>query len=377
MILNEEQRMLQDSVNDFLADNAPVEQLRQLRDSQDETGYSLELWRQLTELGLACAVLPEEYGGLGIGWLGMGAVMEACGTRLVASPLLSTVVIGASIIELAGNEAQKETLLPAIAGGELTLALALDESHHFAPLDSVATLMADGESWLLNGQKSFVIDGHVADKLIVVARTDGGVGDATGVSLVLVDRDQQGVNVRRTILMDGRNAAIVTLDNVKLNANTLIGEPGTAWPALEKALDRGTACLAAEMLGGAREAFNRTVEYLKEREQFDAKIGSFQALQHRAAQMFCQLEQCRTAVLNALQTLDNDTPDVALQVSMAKALANDCYKHVTNEAVQMHGGMGVTDELDIGLFLKRARVSIQTLGDSSYHRDRFATCMGF
>lgn len=303
--------------------------------------------------------------------------MEACGTRLVASPLLSTVVLGASVIELAGNDAQKETLLPAIASGKLTLSLALDESHHFAPLCSNTTLIADGDNWVLNGRKCFVIDGHVADKLIVVARSTGNPGDDSGLSTVLLDREQPGVSVRRTFLMDGRNAAIVTFDNVHIDANALIGEPGAAWTALEKALDRGTACLAAEMLGGATEAFNRTVEYLKEREQFDAKIGSFQALQHRAAQMFCQLEQCRTAVLNALQTLDNDTPDVALQVSMAKALANDCYKHVTNEAVQMHGGMGVTDELDIGLFLKRARVSIQTLGDSQYHRDRFATCMGF
>jgi len=377
MLLNEEQRILEDSVRGFIKDNAPVEQLRRLRDSSDGLGYDAQLWNQLIELGLSCAVLPEAHGGLAVGWLGMGAVMEACGAHLVASPLLATTVFGASLLELAASPEQQQRWLAPVAAGEMTLAVALDESHHFAPLMTTATLIREGEDWRLSGQKRLVIDGHSANQLLVVARSGGEPGDSEGLSLVAIDPARDGVRVRRTTLMDGRNAATITLDQVVVSDDEIVGTPGQVWPALEQALDRTSACLAAEMLGGATEVFDRTIDYLKEREQFDAKIGSFQALQHRAGQMFCQLQQCRSAVLNALQSLDHDAPDRSKQVSLAKALANECYKHLTNEAVQMHGGMGVTDELDIGLYLKRARVSIQTFGDTRYHRDRYATCMGF
>ena len=372
MILNEEQRLLKDTVEEFLKVNAPVASLRQLRDSGPDSGFDRNLWQQLVEMGIPLTALSEESGGVGFGWLGMGAVMEACGRNLTATPLLGSVVIGATLLEMLADS-QQQTLLESICAGELTLALAIDEQTHFEPGAIWAEIKNEDEQYLLSGKKNFVVDGAHADKFIVVAR-DSGTG---ALSLAIVDNNQPGVTVTPTRLMDSRSYANITFEEVSLSAQQRLGDDETAAAALEHALLCATACTAAEMLGGASELFERTVEYLKEREQFGAKIGSFQALQHRAAQMYCQLESCKSAVLNGLQSLDNRQPDVATQVSLAKTLANDCYKHISNEAVQLHGGMGVTDELDIGLFLKRARVTIQMFGDSAYHMDKYASTMGY
>ena len=377
MVLNEQQQLLQDTVREFLNDKAPVAALRQLRDSRDATGYSKALWQELAALGVAAIVMPEEFGGLGFGFAGLGAVLQETGRNLTASPLLASVVLGASAIELGGTEAQQQTLLPAVASGELTLALAIDEGHHFNPLHTSVSLSGAGDDQHLNGRKVFVVDGHSADKLIVVARSSAAPGNAEGLTLVLLDREQAGITVERTTLMDGRNAASIEFDQVAVSAAQLLGARDQGWALLQPVLDRGAICLAAEMLGGATEIFERTLEYIKEREQFDVKIGSFQALQHRCSQMFCQLELCRSAVLYALSRLDKNSLDLPVQASLAKALANDCYQLISNEAVQMHGGMGVTDELDIGLFLKRARVSMHLLGDASYHKDRYASLLGY
>jgi alkylation response protein AidB-like acyl-CoA dehydrogenase len=376
MVLNEEQRQLKETMKELLQKHAPVASLRALRDSEDELGYSNDFWQQLVDMGIPSIVMPTCYGGLGFGFPGLGAVMEEMGRTLAASPLFSTVVLGASALELAGGPQQQE-LLSDIMSGTLTLALAIDESHHHRPLATAATLTVADDGLILDGSKVFVLDGHSADKLLVVARSTGEPGDEHGLSLVLLARKTAGVNVQRTILMDGRNAAKIHFNQVKLDANALVGTLNEAWPILQQVLDRGAICIAAEMLGGSLEVFERTMDYIKQRQQFGVRIGSFQALQHRSAEMYCQLEQCRSVILKALSGLDKEDTGTSQLASMAKAMANQCYEHISNEAVQMHGGMGITDELDIGLYLKRARVSMQILGDTSYHQDRYANLLGY
>lgn len=377
MVLNEEQNLLKDTVKAFLNNKAPVEAMREIRDSQDTTGYKQELWQELSELGLPATVISETYDGLNFGYLGLGAALEEMGRTLTASPIFSTTVLGASLIELAGNTEQQQLLLPQIAAGKLTVALAIDEGLHHAPLSTDLSIEPQNDTLLINGKKTFVLDGHSADKLIVVGRSSGEPGQTKGLSLVLLDPNAQGITVQRTVLMDGRNAANITFDQVSVSNNALLGELNKAARPLLTTLDRGAICIAAEMLGGCTEVFERTLEYIKEREQFGVKIGSFQALQHRCSKMYCELERCRTAVLSGLSDIDNQVAHLSVSSSLAKALANDCYQLISNEAIQLHGGMGITDELEIGLFLKRARVSMQILGDSNYHRDRYATLLGY
>lgn len=377
LVLNEEQRLLKDTAKDFLSENMPVEALRKLRDSGDAIGYSKAQWQQMCELGWASIVLPEEYDGLDFGFMGLGAIIEESGRTLAASPLLSTVVLGASAVLLAGNDAQKSAILPKVASGEITLALALEEGHHHAPQDTALSARREGQGYLLNGAKSFVPDGHSADKLVVVARTSGEAGDREGLSLFLVDGNSAGLTRQPRNMVDSRGAAALRFDNLELGADALLGDLDNAWPVLEAVLDRGRICLAAEMLGGALECFERTVEYLKERDQFGVKIGSFQALQHRASLMYIELELAKSVLLDAFSAIDDQRADLAQLASLAKARMNDVFELVTNEAVQMHGGIGVTDELEIGFFLKRSRVATQLLGNSGYHRDRYASLCGY
>lgn len=377
LVLNEEQRLLQDTAREFLAGNAPVAALRSLRDQRDPLGYAPDLWQQMAELGWASIILPEEYGGLDFGFLGLGVVLEETGRTLAASPLFASAVVGASTLLLGGSDSQKEQLLPEIAAGQLTLALALEESHHHRPHRIATSLEPADDGYVLSGEKTFVLDGHSADRLIVVARSSGERDDSDGLTLVLVPREAAGVSCQRTIMADSRNAANIRFDQVKVDADSLIGEVGAGWSILEPVLDRGRVAIAAEMMGCALEAFERTVDYLKEREQFGALIGSFQGLQHRAAHMQAELELCRSVILQALSAVDETPEQLPLLASLAKAQLNELVKLVTNEAVQMHGGIGVTDELEIGFFLKRARVAMQIFGDTGFHKDRYATLCGY
>ena len=377
MVLNEEQCLLEDTIRDFLSSHAPVASFRQIRDTQDELGYSDKLWQQITDLGIPAILMPEEFGGLGFGFKGLGAVMQQMGRHLTASPLFATVVLGASAIELGATEKQKQELLPKVTAGQVTLSLAMDEGYHHHPLNTDVRLEDDKGKLTISGEKAFVLDGSSADSFIVLVRSFGKKGDAKGLSLVLVNRDSPGLTIERTQYMDGRNAADLIFDKVLVNDDQLIGGLGDAYPILQQVLDRGVIAISAEMLGGCQEVFERTLQYLRDREQFGVKIGTFQALQHRASMMFCQLEQSKSAVLNALSSLDKNSADSSIHASIAKTLINDCYQQITNEAIQMHGGMGITDELDIGLFLKRARVSIQILGDSDYHKNRYAELNGY
>ena len=377
LTLNEEQRLLRETAREFLGANAPVGALRALRDARDPLGYSRELWTRMAGLGWAGIIIPEEFGGLGFGFAGLGAVLEETGRTLTASPLFASCVLGASAVLLAGSRAQKEAVLPRVASGELCLALALEESHRHDPCGVHLEARRHGEGFRLNGAKQFVLDGHVADRLIVVARSSGAPGEPSGLSLFLVDPATAGVKVERTWLVDSRNAARVHFAGVRLGNETLIGTPDTAFAALDRVLDRARACVAAELLGVIGETFERTVAYLKERVQFDVPIGSFQALQHRAARLHVEIELLRSCVAAALTAADAGEDGAASLASLAKGRAADLGEKALNEAVQMHGGIGVTDELEIGLFLKRARVLQQTFGDGSYHRDRYAKLRRF
>lgn len=377
LVLNEEQRLLQDTARDFLASHAGVGALRKLRDDSDTTGYAPQLWQQMAAMGWAGIILPEAYGGLEFGFAGLGVVLEESGRTLTASPLFASAVVGASALLLGGSARQKETLLPAVAGGTLTLALALEESHHHRPTHIATAAARQGDNYVLNGSKCFVLDGHSADQLIVVARESGAERDSEGLTLLLVDRNAPGVHCQRTIMLDSRNAANIRFENAVVPAGDCIGAPGQGWLVLEPVLDRGRAAIAAELMGCALEAFERTVAYLKQRKQFGALIGSFQALQHRAAHLQSEIELCRSVLLQALSAVDDAPQDLPLLASLAKAKLNDLAQRVTNEAVQMHGGIGVTDDLEIGFFLKRARVAAQIFGDTGFHKDRYATLCGY
>ncbi len=379
MILNEEQTMLKDSAKDFCTTNTPIGQLRKLRDEANADGFDRGSWASMVELGWAAIPWGEEHGGLAFGYKGLGVVTEESGRTLTASPLYASVWVGGTLINLAGSEAQKAELLPQLAAGEILLALALEESHKHDPYGVSTIATASGDSYTLNGKKTFVLDGHVADKLIVVARTSAEAGSRQGLSLFMVDREAAGLSVTRTLMADSRNAANVVLEGVQVGSDALIGEVDKAADALDQALDIARIGLSAEMLGGLQECFERTVAYLKERKQFGVAIGSFQALKHRAADMFCEIELSKSCVLEALSALDEgrDREEIAKLASLAKAKVGETYNLVSREGVQMHGGIGMTDEFDIGFFIKRAAVSEQTFGDVNYHRNRYGELEGY
>ena len=375
MILNEEQNMLKDSAKDFCTNSAPIAQLRQLRDDDNADGFDRDTWGAMAELGWAAIPWAEEHGGLSFGYKGLGVVTEETGRTLAASPLYASVWVGGTLINLGGNDEQKAELLPKVATGELLLALALEEGHRHNPYN-IATTASGGT---LNGKKTFVLDGHVADTLVVAARTSGDTGSRDGISLYLVPRDADGVTVTRTKMADSRNAANIEFNNVSLGDGALLGAEGAGADILDPALDIARIGISAEMLGSLQECFERTVEYLKERKQFGVAIGSFQALKHRAANMFCEIELSKSCVLEALTALDEgrEADEVAKLASLTKAKVGETFNLVSREGIQMHGGIGMTDEFDIGFFIKRAAVTEQTFGDVNYHRNRYGELEGY
>ncbi len=372
LVLNDEQTMLRDNARGFLAKNAPIAHLRALRDKRDADGFSRALWKQFVEMGWAGILVPQDYGGLGLGHVEAGVVAEELGHNLTPSPFLSTAVLAATTIARAGTDKQKKLYLPQIVAGELIATLAVDETAKHHPEKIAMTAARAGNAFKLNGAKTFVIDGHVANLLIVAARTSGKPGDTTGLTLFIVDASAPGVRAERTATVDSHNAARVTFEDVNVSADNVLGNVDAGWEVLDGALNVGRAVVAAEMVGASEEAFSRTVAYLKERKQFGKAIGEFQALQHRAAHLYCELEVTRSTVLKALQTLDDSFDRAGPIVSVAKARAGLSATLAVNEAVQMHGGIGMTDEFDIGLFMKRVRVANELFGDSNFHADRLA-----
>jgi len=376
-VLNEEQSMLRDAAKSWTQERSPVTAFRKMRDSGAELGYDAAAWNEMAEMGWAGVIIPEDFGGSNFGYLSMGLILEELGRTLTASPLLASGLGAASALILGGSDAQKGEWLPKIAEGAAIGALAVDEGAHHAPEKVALEAKKSGAGYTLTGKKSFVLEGMAANVLIVSARTSGKPGDKDGITLFVVPADAKGVSRTRLALADSRGAANISFDNVEVGADAVMGEEGKGWDVLEKTLDRARAGMCAEMLGAAVQAFETTLDYLKVRVQFGQVIGSFQALQHRAAKMFTDLELARSAVEAALAAIDADTPDVPELVSLAKAKMGDTFHLVSNEMVQMHGGIGMTDAHDSGFYMKRARACEAAYGSQSYHRDRYARIQGY
>ncbi|HEV2530120.1 acyl-CoA dehydrogenase family protein, partial [Phenylobacterium sp.] len=346
-VLTEEQSMLKDAAKSWVQEKSPVSAFRKMRDSGVELGYDAKAWNEMAEMGWAGVIIPEEYGGSNFGYLSLGLILEETGRTLTASPLLASALGAASALILGGTESQKQSWLPKIAEGSVVATLAVDEGPHHNP-EKVATEFRDGT---ITGKKTFVLEGMAADLLVVSAKGGDGIG------LYLVKAKGPGVTRQRLHLADSRGAANITFDGAPAEALT------GGYEIVEKVLDRARAGVAAEMLGAATQAFETTLDYLKTRVQFGQVIGSFQALQHRAAKMFTDLELSRSAVEAALTAIDNDAPDTPELVSLAKAKMGDTFHLVSNEMVQMHGGIGMTDAHDAGFYLKRARAAEAAFGN--------------
>lgn len=377
LVLTEEQVMLRESAAGLLAEKAGVAQLRALRDAGDELGFSREVWREIAELGWPGIPVPEAYGGLGYGYTGLGLVLEQAGRQLSPTPLQSTVLVGTTAVNELGSEAQKQALLPALAAGEILVSLALQEGPQHAPEQTAMAAVPAADGFVLNGSKCLVLDALAADHFVVIARTTGVADDIAGLTALLVPANAAGLTVERRSLVDSRGVATLHFADVAVGADAIMGTPGSAWAGLSRTLDIANIGLASELLGLATQAFELTVAYLKERKQFGKVIGSFQGLQHRAAELFAELELARSIVLQALQAIDANDPDVPKLASAAKAKLCEVAQRATNEGIQMHGGVGMTDEYDIGLYIKRARVVQHCFGDYNYHLDRFARLSGF
>jgi len=375
-VLTEEQSLLRDAARTWTQEKSPVSAFRKVRDAAAPLAYDPAAFAEMAQMGWTGVIIPEEYGGSDFGWLSLGLILEETGRTLTASPILASAAASGAIL-LGGTATQKEAWLPKIASGEVVGALAVDEGPHHAPAKVATTAKKTGAGWTLDGAKTFVLEGMAAGLLVVSARTSGNAGDEDGISLFLVPAEARGVTRQALKLADSRGAANVTFAGVELGAEALLGEAGKGHALLEKTLDRARAALAAEMLGSAVQAFETTLDYLKTRVQFGQVIGSFQALQHRAAKMFTDLELSRSCVEAALTAIDNDAADVSELVSLAKAKMGDTLHLVSNEMVQMHGGIGMTDEHDAGLYLKRARAQETAFGGQAWHRDRYARLQGF
>ena len=378
LVLTEDQRELRKTANAFAADRSPLSRVRKLRDVGDRLGYSRDVWRQMADLGWTGVCFAEADGGAGLGLAEMVVLAEALGRTLTPEPLLSSVMLAGQALALAGTERQRAELLRPLIAGKTVLALASQERGARFDLHRVSTRAEGAPSgYRLVGAKIQVMDGAGADGFVVVARTSGAAADADGISLFHVPAGAPGLRVEGQHRLDGRGCALVGLEGVEVPAASLIGELGKGAAVVDAVVDRATVALCGEMLGGMSEAFERTLAYLKERVQFGVPIGSFQALKHRAGRVFVEIELARSAVMAAARAVDERAAHAAAFVSAAKARCSDAYVLAANEAVQMHGGIGMTDEHDIGFFMKRSRVAEMTFGDAAYHRDRFARLCGF
>ena len=369
--LSEEQQMLQSMAKEFVSRESSLRRIRDLR--TDETGFSQALWKKMAELGWLGMMFPEGVGGQEMGMVETVVVMEELGRGLMPEPMLSTVLMGGMALAQAGSAAQQKQWLPRIVEGQSVFSLAyLERQSRYDPFDVSATAKRQGSNWVLSGEKVFVPDAAQAERIVVTARTDGGRRDREGVAMFLVDPKAKGVTLTAVPWMDSRKRYTVKLDKVTVDDAQRLSGDRPADQAIEAVLGRATVGLCAEMLGAMNQAFDMTVDYLKTRKQFGVPIGTFQALKHRCADQYVQTELARSSVYYAAMCIDEDMPDAPIAISTAKARCNDAFHLIGNEAIQMHGGIGMTDEHDIGFFFKRARVAEVTLGDSAYHRDRYA-----
>ena len=377
LILTEEQEFLRDTAKDFAQERTPVTHFRSLRDNKDENLWDKDIWQEMVNLGWSGILIPEEFGGSDFGVAGISVILQECGKTLTPSPLFSTGVLGAYAISNFGTQEQKEKYLPKIVSGEITTALAVDESSHHDPSKTLFKAEQKGSNFLLNGKKTFVIDGASADVLIILARTSGNSGDLAGLTLFIVESNVDGIKKIKLDMADSRNYANIEFNDVECSNKSILGALESGGETVERILDIGRIAMSAEMLGNAESAFETTIDYLKQRKQFGVLIGTFQALQHRAAEMFCEIELTKSAVMAAIHGADENSNELQRLSSLAKTIAGETLNLVSNEAIQMHGGIGVTDEYDLGFFIKRSRVAEQIFGSSTYHTERYANLSGF
>ncbi|MGB0908407.1 MAG: acyl-CoA dehydrogenase family protein [Maricaulaceae bacterium] len=370
LVLTEDEKLLSESAEGFIGEKSPVKARRELRDTRDETGFDRALWGEMAEMGFAGVLIGEDHGGVDMGFMAAGLIAEQMGRNLAATPFMSTAVLASTAISKAGSYAQKSEWLPKIASGEAILSLAVDEGRKHNPKNIELTATRSGNGFKLSGSKAMVLDGHVSDMLIVAANT------GEGTTLFLVDPKAAGIETERTIMVDSGNAARIDFNDVEVNADAVLGEVDGGAETLSQTLNAGRAILSAELVGASQQAFTSTVDYIRERKQFGTEIGRFQALQHRSSHLYTELEIARSAMLAALTAMDQDTADKDLVVAMTKAKVGSVAKLAALEGVQMHGGVGMTDEYDIGLYLKRIRVLQELFGDAHYQMEQIAQAKG-
>ncbi len=365
--------MLADTARRFVDEHVSLERFRRRR---GEPAHSPELWNQMVDMGWTALIVPEEFDGLGLGMTEFVLVLETLGRNLATEPLWSSALLGGAAIAAAGTLEQRAEWLPGVADGSRVVALAYAERDTRYDLRRCrCEAVRDGDGWRLTGSKAHVLDASAATNVLVMARTSGASNAADGRTLFLVPASELGIAPQRRV--DERDAATITLDGVHVSTSQIIGAVGGAGEVLDAILDRALVGIAAEMLGAATRALELSLAYLREREQFGAPLGSFQALQHRAAKVFIQVEMARSAVMLAARAIDANQDDAPAMASLAKAKAGQALELAANEGIQFHGGVGMTDEYDIGFFLKRHRGADTTLGDAAWHRRRWATLQGY
>lgn len=373
---NEEQIILREMAHNWAQRDTPVRAFRDMRDGDHSNGFSDATFKSVANMGWTGALISEDYGGSDVGYMGFGAVVEELGRMLVAAPLLGSAVGTVAALTLAGSDAQKSTWLPGIAAGEVIGALAIDESNRYAPAKIGMRAEAKDGGYVLSGDKRLVHEGGAANVLIVAARTSGVDAADDGVTLFVVPADSAGISRERRQLIDSRGYADIRFDQVVVDAADVLGTVGEGRTVLTQVTDRVSAMIAAEAFGLAVQAFETTLEYLKTRVQFGQVIGTFQALQHRCAKMFTDIQLARPCVENALHALDQNEANASAAVSLAKATVNDLVHLISREMIQLHGGIGMTDAHDAGFYIKRARVLEGAFGTSGYHRERYARLNG-
>jgi len=376
LYLNEDQQMLNDSAADFMKGEGDVAHFREFRDKNCKDGFSHDLWKKFAEMGFTGILISEDEGGLGLGHTEAGVVLEQIGRNLTPSPFLTTAVAGVEALN-AGGKGLREKYFPRILSGDSVLAVAIDESAKHRPDQISMAATREGNGFKLDGKKQFVVQGGSADTLIVAARTSGSAGDEKGLTLFAVDTNADGMTRNNVRLVDSAVAAHVEFDGVVVDADAVIGEVDEGDAVLKRMLNAGRTGSAAETVGVGAGAMDITVDYIKGRSQFGKIIGTFQALQHRISHLYSEMEIARATVLKAQQMLDEKSDKADLMVSVAKAKAGKATALSVKEGVQMHGGVGMTDEYDIGLYMKRDRALAEFMGDANYHTNLVAEMHGY
>ena len=375
--LNEEQTIIKEQARSWATERAPVGKFRAMRDRGNELGYDQSTWNEMVEMGWTGVIIPEEFGGLGLGYLTFGVILEELGRQLTASPLFASAFVGASAVVMGGNTEHRSTILPKVVDGSEILTLAVDEGPRHSPEQVSLQAKKTASGYKLTGNKTFVPEGMAVTSLIVVARTSGAAGDTSGITLFVVPASSNGISRKAMQTFDSRGYARIAFDDVEVDADAVLGEIDQGFGLLDAVLDRARAGIGAEMIGVGSQSFDMTLEYLKTREQFGKVIGSFQALGHMAAELYSSQELARSCAEGALQAIDANADSIARMCSLSKAQVGDFLNEVTRQLIQVHGGIGMTDEFDAGLYLKRARPLETIYGSRSYHRDRYATLLGF